>query len=429
MPTTSPSTLFDLAPDAVECPHRFFAELRRKQPVFWSDQIEAFVVSRYDDIVQVTRHSEVFSSRMATGPILDRQITEVSIELAAADPDLRGFLETARARGRTPALVNADPPLHSRQRSLVNRAFTPRKVQRWEPTITRLVDALIDQFVDQGHVELVQQFAVPLPMTVIAEALGVATDRTADFKCWSDDFVGAIGNHLLGHDELARMIRSQAEFFTYFADVIEERRADPGDDLVSDVVHARIDGESLSTAEMLAMFSQFLVAGNETTTKLIASAMLHIARRPDLADQLRTDPDMVKVFVEEVLRLEAPVQGLYRVAVEDTELGGVPIPAGSSLWLVYASGNRDEDHFAGADECRLNRTASSPHLAFGQGEHFCLGASLARGEARIAIERLLARLHDIRLADQSDLEYEPSYVLHGLRRLPLEFTAAGNEAS
>ena len=217
---------------------------------------------------------------------------------------------------------------------------------------------------------------------------------------------------------------SQNEFFVYFAQKIADRRADPRADLITDVVQAELDGEPLTDDEMLSMFNQFLVAGNETTTKLIASSVRILLERPELAAQLRADPSLVAGFVEEALRLEAPVQGLYRTAVEDTEISGVPIPKGSHLMVIYAAGNRDERLFADAatpDPCRTN---SMRHLSFGHGEHYCLGAALARAEGRIAVEVLLERLDDIRFDDDvspDDLDYEPSYVLHGLRALPVRF--------
>lgn len=417
--------LFALDPDAIRCPHHILTRLRAEAPVRWIDEIEAYAVTRYDDIVHVNRHPELFSSRMATGPVLARQMAETIAVLVEDDAEVRDILTVRAARGRTAVLLNADPPLHSRQRKLVNRSFTPRAVKAREAGIRQLTDELIDAFAGGGEVELVRALAVPLPLSVIADALGVPRDRMEDFKRWSDDFVVAIGNHNLSKDDLRRMILSQAEFFDYFAEQIADRRANPRPDLVTEIVLSRIDGEELTEPEMLSMFSQFLVAGNETTTKLICSAVLRLTHDRALAGRLRAAPALVPDFIEEVLRLEAPVQGLFRVANEDTEIGGVQVPARASLWLVYASGNRDEEMFPSPQECVLGREARNPHLAFGFGEHFCLGASLARIEAQAAIDRLLARFSDIELVGRAeDLEYEPSYVLHGLERLPLRLTPA-----
>jgi cytochrome P450 len=228
-------------------------------------------------------------------------------------------------------------------------------------------------------------------------------------------------------DQLRSLLVSQDEFFAYFGARIEERRATPRDDLISDVVHATLDGRSLEDHEMLGMFTQFLVAGNETTTKLIASGVRLLLEQPALLASLRHDPSGLAGFVEEVLRVEPPVQGLYRTATTDTEVGGVPIPAGAHLLLLYAAGNRDEERFAVPDAVDPARANAMQHLAFGRGEHYCLGAALARAEGRIGLEVLLQRLADLRLAPgvvPDQLEYEPSYVLHGLRRLPLAFTPA-----
>lgn len=419
------AALFGLEPAAVACPHDAFEQLRAEGPAVWVDEIQAFAVTRYDDVMQVAKQPGLFSSRLATGPVLAQQMKEAVAAAADDDPEVREVLRNRAARADTPVLLGADPPLHTRQRGLVNRAFTLRKVREREEMITGVAGSLIDAFHPRGEVELVGEFAVPLPLTIIAQMLGVPIERMDDFKRWSDHFVVAIGNHHLTKDEMGRMLRSQAEFFQYFSEQIEDRRAHPRDDVVTDVVAARLDGEALSVQEMLSMFSQFLVAGNETTTKLIASAVLHLARHPQVADRLRAAPEEIPVFVEEMLRLEAPVQGLFRVATEDTEIGGVPIPAGSAVWLVYAAANRDAASFADAGACRFDRAHLTSHLAFGFGEHFCIGASLARAEARIALHLLLQRLRDIELAcDEGDLRYEPSYVLHGLQALPLRFQPA-----
>jgi cytochrome P450 len=211
-------------------------------------------------------------------------------------------------------------------------------------------------------------------------------------------------------------------FFEYMQGKVDQRRVEPKADLITDVVEARLDGEPLRDDEMLAMFSQFMVAGNETTTKLIASSVRILCEQPELMERLRDDPSLIPGYVEEALRLEAPVQGLYRMATTDTEVGGVPIAAGSHLMVVYAAGNRDDKTFASPEAADPTRTNAMKHLAFGHGEHYCLGAALARAEGRIAIETLLERLDDIRIAvPVESLEYEPSYVLHGLKQLRLTF--------
>ncbi|HEX9684120.1 MAG TPA: cytochrome P450 [Acidimicrobiales bacterium] len=416
--------LLALEPDAIRMSYRHWAELRDEGPVVWVDQLQCFAVIRYEEIVSVVRDPGRFSSRMPTGPKMVNETMSRLQEIMAESPEMFETLSKGLMIGSAPALLNADPPAHDRQRALVNRAFSPPRVRRMEEPIRALANQLVDTFVDRGECEFVHEFAVLLPLTIIAGALGVPDGDLATFKRWSDDFVVAIGNDHLSKDDLKRMLLSQVEFFDYFTDKIEERRAQPQDDLISDVVHAEVEGEEpLTTMEMLGMFSQFLVAGNETTTKLLASTMLRLIEDPELMATVRADRSLIPGLIEEVLRLDTPVQGLFRVADQNCELGGVEIPAGSSLWVLYASANRDDGEFAEPDVLDLGRANAKAHLAFGQGVHYCLGASLARAEGRIGIEILLDRLDDITLADDATIEYEPSYVLHGVRALPITFRA------
>jgi cytochrome P450 len=416
------SSLFDLDPQSVRCPFPILDAMREASPVLWHDQIDAFAVTRYDLIVEVLRHPERFSSRRTTGPATDRAVGRLMKELVAEDDEVGAMLALTTKRGTAPVLVRADPPEHGRQRALVNRAFGPSAIRALEPEIEALAERFIDGFVDDGRVELATQYAVPIPMTVIAKALGVSLDRMEDFKRWSDDLVAGVGGEL-HKEQLADLVRARSELGTYLLEVIEERQRDPQDDLVTRLVEARIDGEQLTTYEIIEMVMQFLLAGNETTAKLITATVLRLAADPELADRLRADPELIPTLLEEVLRLEPPAFGLYRVATEDTELDGVAIPAGTSLWLVYGAGNRDPDQFAAPEVCQLDRPGSTPHLAFGLGPHFCIGAGLARAEARIAVRALLARCGDLALeVAPEDIAYEPSYMVRGIQRLPLTFT-------
>ncbi len=425
--SAAPSTagcgrLFGLEADALACPYPIFAEMRSKTPVAWIEEIEAFAVTRYEDVAFVLRHPEDFSSSLATGPVLARQMADGIAALAAdGDSALRQVLQKVK-RGRIPVLLSADPPLHRRQRNLVNRAFTQRRVREYEPTIRALAEDLVSGFARDGEVEVVSRFAVPLPLSVIADRLGVPRADMDKFKKWSDDFTVAIGNHQLSTAELKAMLVSQAEFYEYFNAMVEQRRKDPGDDLLSELANARLeDGDMLEAPELLGMLNQFLVAGNETTTKLLTFCVKRLAEDPLLAGRLRSDPDALGGFVEEMLRLEAPVQGLFRRAVRDVTLAGVAIPEGSSLWLAYASANHDDSAFDRPEVLDVERDFSQTHLAFGFGEHFCLGAALARAEARVGLRVLLDALSDIAIHPYNSFDYEDSYVLHGLKELWITF--------
>ncbi len=416
--------LFALDPDALRCPHEVWQPVRDAGPIHWVDETGHFVVTRYDEIMQIVRDPETFSSRAPTGPHAGNTLVERMMAVVAAKPELAELLERSGRRNRSAVLLNADPPAHQRQRLLVNQAFTPRRVRQLEDDIEALTTELIDAFAGRGRVDIVTELGVPLPLTIIARALGVPDGDLATFKRWSDDLVIPVGDHDPSEERIEDYIRANAAFNDYFEEKLEDRRANPRDDLISDVVQARLDGDELSTHEMLAMLQQFLVAGNETTTKLITYLVRHLCLDPELQSRVRADPELVPGLVEEVLRLEAPVQGLYRTANVDTEIAGVDVPAGSSLMCVYASGNRDGAKFAEPERLDPERKNTRQHLSFGQGAHYCIGANLARSEARIATQALLARLDDLALdpAGQPGVA-EPSYVLHGLKHMPVTFTA------
>jgi cytochrome P450 len=414
--------LFDFDPARVACPYPTFTALRDAAPVAWFEEIEAFVVTRYDLIVEILRQPEIFSSRSATGPVTDREMMTLLIELATEDPEIAALAEGIMQSSATAVLLQADPPEHPRQRALVNRAFTPGAIRRIEPYMEQLAHELIDGFASTGRVELLRQFSVPFPMTVIAKALGVSLDRMDDFMRWSKTLVAGIGKRDFGKPELAEIMRTRAVLSDYLMSVVVEREAKPQDDLISQLVVAEIDGQRLTHGEVVGMVVQFLLAGNDTTAKLLASAMLRLAQDPELADQLRADATMIPAFVEEALRLTPPINGTYRVVDGDVELGGVAIPAGSAIWMVYAAGNRDPEHFDQPDVLQCPQASKTPHLTFGFGAHFCLGASLARAESRIALEALLARCDDIRLdVDLAEVPYDQSFMLHGVSSLPLAF--------
>jgi cytochrome P450 len=416
--------LFGLEPSRLRCPYPTFAALRATEPIAWFDEIEAYVITSYDLLVEVLRQPDRFSSRFTTGPVVDRQMSQMLRDAVEDDQAVRDLIERRTQFRNKPVLVRADPPDHSRQRAIVNRAFSPSVVRRLEPEIQRLADELIDGFIDAGDVEVVFDYATPLPMTVIAAALGVSLDRLDEFKTWSDGIVASVGKMSLTRDELVDTMTHRADMEEYLAEVIEARRGEPGEDLISRLVHADLDGDRLSRNEICEMVVQMLLAGNETTAKLITAMILHIINTPGLEDELRSNPELIAPLADEVLRLEPPAGGLYRTAVTDYELGGVHLPAGTHVLLFFAAGNRDPETFPLPDECRLARDDKSPALAFGLGAHYCVGAGLARAEARITIQTLLARCQDLRLAiDPADIAYERSYMVHGIQKLPITFEA------
>jgi cytochrome P450 len=407
--------LFASDQHAVDGPAHAFSWLREQDEPYFSTQLEAYVVGRYQDIVTVLRSRDAVSSRKPFGPVPVRKEREALVGL---DPSIAARL----APRRTPALINADPPVHTRQRRLIRQAFTPRRIGLQEHAIRQIAVDLIEQMRGKSDIDLLGSFAVPFPVTVIARLMGVPDDRIADFKRWSDDYLTSFGNHGLDIAQMRALQDSQVELFEFLADIVKQRRDNPSDDLISVAAHASTEegDPQLSDDELVAMFSQFLVAGNETTTSLIASAMLILAQDGALTQRLRAHPELIAAFVEEVLRLESPAQGAYRYTLEDITLSNGTIPKGSYVVFMYGAANRGNPF---ADGIQLATEADTRHLAFGSGLHFCLGAGLARLEARVALEELLSRLGPFTLAADYQPHYERSFVKRSLTALPLQLAA------
>lgn len=405
---------------ALACPYPIFAELRELDDLVFNSDLGAWLVTRYEDVRSILRDTERFSSLNPTGPPTSGGAFTDGIMELMKDPSMSESF-AGLSRGRVAVLLNADPPDHRRQRRLVNPAFRPDRIRQLEPVIEsvtrRLLDDVCEELRQHETVDIVARFAVGLPMAIIALALGVAEEDLSTFKRWSDDIVIPIGNISPSLEQIRDFVTSSAEFTRYFLTQIDQRRQQPTMDLLSDIANAEIDGEALSDDEQLGMLQQFLVAGNETTTKLITNIIRHLAENPVLQDRLRRDRSSIEKVVEEMLRLEAPVGGLFRQAKVDVDIRGTHVRAGEHLWLLYASANRDQCKFVDPDTIDLDRNNIKEHLAFGNGEHFCPGAGLARTEARIAIEGLLDRLADIELSPVNEFRFEDSFVLRGLKSL------------
>jgi cytochrome P450 len=320
-------------------------------------------------------------------------------------------------------MVTADPPVHTRFRELVGKAFTSRRVSVMEPRMREIAHKLVDGFYPDGRADIVRQFAYPFPMEVIAEILGVPASDMARFKQWSDDMSARFGP--LSLERNIECAKSEVEFQHYFAAMVEERRRKPCGDMLSELIAARVKGEApLALPEMLSILKQLLIGGNETSTNLIGSMMLLLMNNPGQLHAVLADRSLEQNAVEEALRLDSPVQGLFRSATEEVEVGGVRIPKGGHLELLYASGNRDDARFVDAARFDVHRRDSSNHMAFGFGIHFCIGAPLARYEGRVALEVLLDRLPNLRAAFGQHLEHHPHFFLRGLKRLDLEWDVA-----
>ena len=402
-----------LDPEVQECPFSAYRQIREEEPVYRMPQTGYYVVTRYDDLREAIRNPDIFSN-------------ELSIRELSPEPLPDEVWDIYRNEGWMPLYILSfsDPPQHTRYRRFVEKAFTAKRVRQLQPYIDNIVGDLIDGFAGNGRVELVREFATPLPMMVIADQLGVPRTDIWKFKEWSDAAVEPVGM-MISKERHIECARLTVEFQHYFAAVIEARRAHPQDDIISDLVQPIPGEEPLSLPELFSILEQLLVGGNETTTSAITSAMLVLSRDPELADSLRNDPGRVPKFCEELLRLESPVQGLFRICKADTELGGTHIPAGAVVNLRFGAVNRDPARFPDPDVFDVNRANAGAHMAFGAARHFCVGASLARAEMISSVRQLLVRLGNIRPGqDENDFSHHPSFMLRGLKSLPLEFDPA-----
>ena len=381
-----------------------FRRLRAEDPLHWVERSRFWAVTRHADVQTVSQHPRRFSSAHGT------QLFEVVRRSRGESP--LGELSRQVDLG-APPILRMDPPQHNRQRKLVIGAFTKQRVAALEARVREIAKRSFDAVDPSGPVDFVEQLAMPTPMYVIAELLGVPASDYADFRRWSDAMIEAGGGNL--SPEVAKC---GAELMQYGMRIADERRRDPRGDLISVLVGAEIDGERLSDAEIGMFCLTLLVAGNETTRNLISGGALALARHPEQRARLLDDPGLLPNAVEEMLRFVSPVRSFARHATEDCTLRGKTVRAGDALVLFYGSANRDEAVFgADADAFDVGRESARRQLAFGFGEHLCLGASLARLEARVVFEELFARWPCFELAG----EPEPlaSSLMNGLVRMPV----------
>ncbi len=402
---------FDLNdPEVQQAPHAHY-EAMRPGGVQYLPANDAFVVLRHQDALTVLRDPSTYSSQLGSN-------REQPSEAARAEIARIGAQGLARPR----TLLDNDPPDHSRFRRLVSRAFTPRKIAELRPFVESVTDALIDAWGDPTSVELGPEFSVPLPVRVITHVLDLPPERHADFRRWTDARTATIGASVSDEQHIENA-RISVELQTFFVEQFEQRRREPRDDLLTDLLNSHVgadDGansEPLQMPELVRIAEQLLVAGNETTAKLITEMARLIAVTGGEFDRIKADPTRIPTLVEESLRLASPNQGMSRVVMRDTTLAGVDIPVGARVIVMFASANRDEARFGCPNDLRPDREHLAEQLAFGHGTHYCVGANLARLEATVAFEQLAVRLRSYRLCDDNTFEYLPSVTLRGLKRL------------
>ena len=407
----SDNTLNLFAPEVIADPFAAYRAAHGEGPIHVVPGQGTLVVLSHELISEATGRVEDFSNDFAA--LLAGQ--------RATDADVAAIL--ARGWPQTNTLLTADPPVHTRFRKLVNLAFSMKRVDALEDHIRAIVTGLIDQFIERGSCEFVEEFAMPLPVQLITEQIGIDRTDYRTVKRWSDAFADRLGGVASKEREMecAELV---VEFQHDMKERIEARRREPRDDILSDLVHARIDDERpLDDPELMSILQQLMVAGNETTTSLLAGGMVQMIRNPEQMAKVRADPSLIRNMVEEMLRTESPAAGLWRIAARDTELGGMAIKAGTLLMLRFAAANRDPAKYPDPDRFDVERANARTHLAFGRGIHMCVGNMLSRKEVAVAFEQLLARLDDLRIAEGAALHVHPSLLLRGLTALPLTFEA------
>ena len=391
-------------PSYLADPYPAYAALRAGEPVHYSAAIQAWVLTAYDDCERVLRDEDTFSSSSDT-----------------ASGPLASMLQQRRREfplGETPTVLNSDPPVHTRLRALLNRAFTPRAIEGLRPHIEEIAASLLaDADGAGGRFDAVAGFSQPLPIIVIAELLGVPPEDRDRFKEWSTAIAG-LTNVINAPGEVEAARAAAVELIAYMDDVVASRRAAPGADIMTALVQAEEDGERLSHDELLAFSILLLLAGHETTTNLIGNGLLALAAHPAAAARLRAEPVLLPSAVEEFLRYDSGVQSVVRFARRPAEVGGRTIEAGAALLVLLGAANRDPAHFPDPDALDIARTPNR-HLSFGRGIHFCLGAPLARLEGEVAFAALLARFPQPRVAS-GGVERAGTMALRGVSRLELD---------
>ena len=400
-------------PELLQDPTPYYVALRERGPVWREPHKGVFMLSGIDEILAVYADNEHFSAIVSgLGPL-------VKLPQPAQGESWSEVIE--RHRHQIPMgdqIIAFDPPKHTRHRALIGKLLTPNRLKENEEFMWTLADGLIDEFAECGEAEFSDAYARPFTLLVIADLLGVPRDDHETFRGWLGGQHGNVGDPKGRHhgDQVF------ANLHPYFARYIEERRNSPRDDVMSRMAGVRFpDGQLPEIADVVRIAVILFAAGQETTARLLLAGMRILTEQPGLAEELRSEPGVIPSFVEECLRLESPIKGSFRLAVRDTQVAGVDVPAGSMLMAMVGAANRDPRVFDDPDRFDAKRANARRSIPFGHGEHFCPGASLARAEARISFERILARLDDFQLVDPSGLSYAKTFIIRGLNDLPLRF--------
>ena len=420
-------SLFDH--DTLVDPYAAYKTLRDQAPVHFEPNFGAYVVTRYDLIREAIRDTTTYSSEF--GDFLDGAR---KILFQQAPPDVQQKLIELNEQmiPLPPTMLTLDEPAHTKYRSLVAKLFTGSEVRKSEPTVREVVERNIEGMAaapesdgelaaDFMSTDFMSAFAFPVPLRIIADRLGIPAAERAFFDEAATAAAGGLRLSPLTPEQMLHRAQLALDLQDLLVSLVEARRREPAEDMITILANSRLEDEGrlLTHGEALSVLNQFLVAGHETTSSAFGWGMLLLCRNPSLQEEIRGDAGRIRTFVEEALRMEAPVQGLPRLVKRDTELGGVPLAAGSLIMLRFGAANRDERQFEDPDQVRIDRKKAGMQLAFGSGVHHCIGAPLARQELNLGFAALLDRFEGFRLADGADPEAEPSFILRNLPTLPV----------
>ena len=365
-------------------PYPDYKNWRENNPIWWAEDVNAWVVSRYKDVHIVLKNPKLFSSAA-----MGERDHEISLPL-----------------------LTDDPPRHTKLRAIMNKAFTSRAIKLMENEVRNMSNDLLDKLDISKPVDIAHEFTIPLPISVISQLMGIPFERKDDFKRWSDALTGT-GSET----EIEKRMPEIINMRKYFLSLIPLRKESPGDDLISKVVNAEVDGETLDENTIAGFNMLLLIAGNETTTNLLSNMLNHISYNPNIWEELRQNKDLVDAAIEETLRFDSPVHWVSRRATKDTELSGQIIKKGENVFAIMGSANRDSSHYESPDEFRLDRKQNKDHHTFGHGIHFCMGAPLARLEGKYALEGLLNRFEEVTPLKNAKNQRTSSSMLRGYHHL------------
>ena len=410
----SKTTLTD--PEILAHPNDFYKTVRTEDPIHYDEKLGMYLISRYDDLQTVLRDPITFSVKKGFKENYAKGFQEELKERLANEAG--GFFEEA---------IMTDPPEHTRARRLLDGAFTAHRVRELQPAITKLVEDIIEGLLEKGEAEIFSDFAVPITSAIICEQLGVDLPSET-IQRWALAFTQQI-SRMTNREDFEELAKELIDLQKFIIEQIKDRQENPKEDMISDLIHARAEGEenpTLSFGETVGLVRALLIAGNETTATALTNMFYVLAIRPDLVKMLQDNFDddrLFQRFVEELLRYDPPVRGLTRMTTKEVEVGGVTLPEGAHLLLLYASANDDETQFSCPREFDVERSNVGRHMSFGGGVHRCAGAALARMELKVAAREIIRRMDNIKLAiPEKDIKYLPTIATHTISNLQLTFT-------